>query len=1544
MTATPVLLPGKTEALSNPITVPLGSFATIAIYAAGIARMPDGVTFEIREKTPGSDNVVDVLKQGHRTVTLQGPGVFHVYRPAYDGPSFGVCADPDQGGTLTYDVASAFLARGSIKGIGINAVNDDYENPVGGITPIRAKNIAAAGFNTHRCWIALADFLRPPVSLDQTVADAVSYVRKTVESTAGDFRAIVAIGSGTDRVDVTAAINDTTIAATWVTALTALATALAANFDETKVALETLNEPPTTDLAPTLYTTTMPLWFKTIRAAAPKMTIILQAAEGYRQELPNLNVADYDANTLYSFHPYNLGEFTHQGINANPNNYDIPYPPTRIVGGLAKAIDVMTQRVNRDTTITTDAARTAEIARYTTILTWAIFTGWQTWEDWTALKAWQVAQGLEPWQLLAGEMGIVSQFNDNGNEAMPDVATRANWLRLLRVQCDTLGFAGWVLHQMYYSFNIWQQTAFNTHLDDIIPEIQAAMFSDAAIPAGDPIDTDPYPTATTFEEVFPSGGAINMLSKYQLNDLTNIFQDVAGTYPVTASGQPVMRVNDTSGKGIHLLQADATKAPTLLIMDTGEIRISHAAGQYLEATNLVGGAFVAGGVEIDPDWSWQTVASFSQDGTTNQMIHDGTTGKYRSSRSGSLSTVISDDPFYWYINGVNDGAFLQGEPHSFSVEHAMYYGTTLVPLNCIKIGSDNFVGSWSSLVVTDAVPSNTQRKLLETLIATLNGGSALPVPVTVASVWNMQHVDVNYSNKDGLWPQMYTKTTHIIAGGARKSLQLVFPGFYNSKDKVPRTEFLNDIPISGYVLIYNNTVVPVTFDGSRSHTIVNGTIETPSDIIMASRFGVTSIPDLSQVVVKGLIDFKGSGNLPFSDRWVESNGTDQIIFANPTDTTVSGVDLPGDFVYSGATPYVEIEGAYQPFLMGQVLDGKANAILIHGDSIPSGQSGRGLAPMGYGWVQWATNGMDHPPAMLNFSVPGSQAEGLLGNDTVATFQKYCNGALLALGANNWQDGTSDAVADVMTTMQAWKTQLNTAGITKVAVAECGLLTSSDTSWIDEAGQTVATDWDEGGKVEQFNTALRAGGFTYVFQLNAIRGVDFYKWKTNGTGNWYTEDGDHLDNTASIAQGAVTKPDLEAVFVTGATPSTPVAPATDPTVFATQIAGGEAVIFNTDAGVVTATSGTGYMGAADGGFDQRAVSTKKIPAGVDGYWEYTAADAGAYDVIMALDPDSTNLTYDQMDAFQYFESGSNIFFGENTSSGNGNNGTAAPALTANTRIRIERRGAEWLLRYAKDVSRGQFFTTWQVLESKSVADVWAHCMLSKAVSFLNNPIGATRPAMASSTNIIWDGNSFLVDTLLDSNTDRIMPMADMLMDIPQTSGATFQNFGVSGQTTEQMLSDQSTQIFPAFIAGKRNILIVLEGLNDVIQGADPAAAAARLKQYCTQARTYADANSIDLDIVLIGPTPVDYTEFGTVTTSTPGGETADQLTASMATLYATLKSDYSTYAQGFVDLRALTAFSGAMLQAYSGEGIHPNSPGYILIVNALFAVIQSMLKA
>lgn len=379
------------------------------------------------------------------------------------------------------DRAPAFLARGDIKGIDISPPVDDWDAPAYGMTPVRLVNLAAAGFNTHRVWINLPEFLDPPVSLEHTVSKWIAYIDRSVQA---GFRAQVGMGASWDQA--TAIVNDRATRERFHRAIGALCRAMGSYFSETQVALEMLNEPPGKDRIPTYYSSAAPSWFRTCRAAAPRMTIILQPEMGWHNELDEFDLDDYDWNTMFSFHPYSPGEFTHQGIGNQPHLYNVPMPITRYVGGKKQMLADVTARVQADRSLSR-AQKTAEIRRYRQILDFLWWNNGRDWENWSRLRRWVERSGINPKRIVAGEFGVVSEHNYNGTPALPDVASRAHFLRKIKNQTEANGFAGWVVHQAFGDFNLFRQKGHGWHLDTLIPELVTALFSDEPLPEGPPV-------------------------------------------------------------------------------------------------------------------------------------------------------------------------------------------------------------------------------------------------------------------------------------------------------------------------------------------------------------------------------------------------------------------------------------------------------------------------------------------------------------------------------------------------------------------------------------------------------------------------------------------------------------------------------------------------------------------------------------------------------------------------------------------------------------------------------------------------------------------------------------------------------------------------------------------------------------------------------------------------------------------------------------------------------------------------------------------------
>jgi hypothetical protein len=89
---------------------------------------------------------------------------------------------------------------------------------------------------------------------------------------------------------------------------------------------------------------------------------------------------------------------------------------------------------------------------------------------------------------------------------------------------------------------------------------------------------------TVAQQLDPSSTP-NLTAWYDPSDLTTLFQDTAGTVPVTADGQTVALMKDKSGHGNHLSQATAGNRPTYHTA-AGKSWLTFAAGNKLQQGNF----------------------------------------------------------------------------------------------------------------------------------------------------------------------------------------------------------------------------------------------------------------------------------------------------------------------------------------------------------------------------------------------------------------------------------------------------------------------------------------------------------------------------------------------------------------------------------------------------------------------------------------------------------------------------------------------------------------------------------------------------------------------------------------------------------------------------------------------------------------------------------------------------------------------------------------------------------------------------------------------
>ena len=256
--------------------------------------------------------------------------------------------------------------------------------------------------------------------------------------------------------------------------------AVASAFAPEEVAVEIINEPlfdwEWGERAP--WSVQAPAMWAAARAASPHHTLVVQSGSaGYYRALAALDPSQFDGNTLFSFHPYDPGGFTHQGIGENVGLYRVPFP---LEPGLQwdEAVALMQDRVAAQPDLLPEA-KTAlvqhNIAELRNMFDAAFPLGPARMDrDWGAIDAWLAQHGMRPEQVIAGEFGATSDFNYNGSLGC-DSPSRARYYRAVRENVEKRGFGGWIAWQSVGDFNLFEQTSVHEHGDALLAPMADAL-------------------------------------------------------------------------------------------------------------------------------------------------------------------------------------------------------------------------------------------------------------------------------------------------------------------------------------------------------------------------------------------------------------------------------------------------------------------------------------------------------------------------------------------------------------------------------------------------------------------------------------------------------------------------------------------------------------------------------------------------------------------------------------------------------------------------------------------------------------------------------------------------------------------------------------------------------------------------------------------------------------------------------------------------------------------------------------------------------------
>lgn len=398
------------------------------------------------------------------------------------------------------------------------------------------------------------------------------------------------------------------------------------------------------------------------------------------------------------------------------------------------------------------------------------------------------------------------------------------------------------------------------------------------------------------------------------------------------------------------------------------------------------------------------------------------------------------------------------------------------------------------------------------LIASLFGGSAPPPTGILRVVGTTNHVENSMTNRATTDYVSYVPVD--IGSGDVSTLRLSFRNWYVNSTNVI-TNNANSVSIQKCSLQYNGVNVPVLFSGGRTLTLAPGDNDIQSDAVLATEFGVASLPRGARLWCKLRVSGMTVGNTIPTNTRAQSGGLQSLYFSSAS-TTMSDVDTLGSFTYTGTAPQSRVN-VMTPWVLGLFTSGDPITRIHQGDSISRALGDTGTNLYGDGWFQLAAAQADYsqPVATINMGVDGTSA-------TVATaaqltyYFRYATRGSFFYGTNDFgTSGTGATVAVMQARVNAIITAMRNSGagsaIQKIAVGKLLPKATSTDLWATEANQTTSTGWASGDLPDQYNAWLDTiNGSTIdgVFQFGSVRGVDPFKWAVNGTPNWAAYDLTH----------------------------------------------------------------------------------------------------------------------------------------------------------------------------------------------------------------------------------------------------------------------------------------------------------------------------------------------------------------------------------------------------------------------------------------------------
>lgn len=397
-------------------------------------------------------------------------------------------------------------------------------------------------------------------------------------------------------------------------------------------------------------------------------------------------------------------------------------------------------------------------------------------------------------------------------------------------------------------------------------------------------------------------------------------------------------------------------------------------------------------------------------------------------------------------------------------------------------------------------------------------GGGYVSPLRFASAYSQ--IATAFDTMSGTRTNFIQRFPIVIGSG---NLKTIAASFYNAAVNTQTTDLSGNAYTIESAAIESQSLgisKPLTFSGSRSITVPDGGTDIVSDELDCSEFGLSKFTRGEIYWIRFRLSVAAVG-MKFPRGQLSNSfwpaGTVGYYF-DPAITTPSPVDGVGALTYTGTAPST-LPIPWAPVIIGRYFDRDPETWMIVGDSIVNGATDTTATNGVVGFTRramWDADGISNPVSHFNAGKPGGQANAwtTANSPLVKAYFKYARFGLEEYGTNTFAAGPSGNLSFGKSQSQAIWTAMKAAGIEKVVRTYLLPRTDSTDSWATEANQSGfggGTNWTAAGDVATFNAWLdtRIGAeLDYVIHMDSVRGSDPYKWKTDGTANYATDDGTH----------------------------------------------------------------------------------------------------------------------------------------------------------------------------------------------------------------------------------------------------------------------------------------------------------------------------------------------------------------------------------------------------------------------------------------------------